>query len=236
VQRWRADPAKTATIDGRMGGTPSTERITQDWSEHVHYLHVGAQRLIRRQVRGAAPCLSDSAGVSWRQRQTEGVDLKNKQMILIAGAILGAAVLAAAAQEKIASQDHSIVTAKDLKWNPIIKGCEISVVEGNPDAAGAPYVVRLHCLDGSKVPAHWHPEDEKLTVLKGVFLVGMGDSFDAKKLHPMNVGDFTVMPKETHHFALCKGDNIVQAHGIGPFKVNWINPSEVIPPDAKPTK
>ena len=162
--------------------------------------------------------------------------MKTRQMTLIAGAILGAAVFAAGAQEKVTSQDHSIVATKDLKWTPIIKGCEMSVVEGNPDAAGAPYVMRLHCVNGTKIPAHWHPEDEKLTVLKGVFLVGTGDSFDAKKLHAMNVGDFTVMPKEMHHFALCKGDNIVQAHGIGPFKVNWINPSEVIPPDAKPTK
>jgi hypothetical protein len=29
-----------------------------------------------------------------------------------------------------------------------------------------------------------------------------------------------------------KGETIVQAHGIGPFKVNWLNPSEVQPPDS----
>jgi hypothetical protein len=31
---------------------------------------------------------------------------------------------------------------------------------------------------------------------------------------------------------MAKGDLILQAHGIGPFKVNWVNPSEVQPPDA----
>ena len=29
-----------------------------------------------------------------------------------------------------------------------------------------------------------------------------------------------------------KGETIVQVHGAGPFKVNWVNPSEVLPPDA----
>jgi hypothetical protein len=48
----------------------------------------------------------------------------------------------------------------------------------------------------------------------------------------MNVGDFTMMPKEMRHFAICKGETSVQIHGLGPFKINWLNPAEVIPPDA----
>ena len=47
----------------------------------------------------------------------------------------------------------------------------------------------------------------------------------------MNVGNFTLMPKEIRHFAMNKGETIVQIHGAGPFKVNWVNPSEVPPPD-----
>jgi hypothetical protein len=37
-----------------------------------------------------------------------------------------------------------------------------------------------------------------------------------------------------HHYASCKTACVVQVHGAGPFKVNWINPADVIPPDAKP--
>jgi len=47
----------------------------------------------------------------------------------------------------------------------------------------------------------------------------------------MNVGNFVTMPKEMRHFAMSKGETIVQVHGAGPFKVNWVNPSEVQPPD-----
>jgi quercetin dioxygenase-like cupin family protein len=119
-----------------------------------------------------------------------------------------------------------------LKWTPIIKGCELAVVDGNPDAEGQPFVVRFHCVDGAKTPPHWHPTDENVTVLKGAFLVGMGETFDESKLQTMNTGNFLMMPKEMRHFAMAKGDMILQVHGIGPFKVNWVNPSEVQPPDA----
>ena len=70
---------------------------------------------------------------------------------------------------------HKIVHSGDLKWAPIIKGCEIALVEGNLDAEGQPFVARFHCSDGAKTPPHWHPTDENITVLRGVFLVGMGE-------------------------------------------------------------
>jgi hypothetical protein len=34
------------------------------------------------------------------------------------------------------------------------------------------------------------------------------------------------------HYGMIEGDTVVQVHGMGPFKVNWVNPSEVQPPDA----
>jgi anti-sigma factor ChrR (cupin superfamily) len=125
-----------------------------------------------------------------------------------------------------------IVHFGDLKWTPIIKGCDLATVSGDSSADGAPFVVRLRCVDGAKIPAHWHPTDENVTVLKGTFLVGMGETFDESKLQPMNVGNFASMPKEMRHYGLIKGDTIVQVHGMGPFKVNWVNPSDVQSPDA----
>jgi quercetin dioxygenase-like cupin family protein len=144
----------------------------------------------------------------------------------------GMVVPMVSAQDQKDASMHRILHNGDLKWNPIIKGCDMAVVEGNPDADGQQFVIRFRCADGAKVPAHWHPTDEYLTVLKGAFLVGTGDTFDETKLQTMNVGNFLRMPKGMHHFALNKGETIVQAHGIGPFKVNWLNPSEVQPPDS----
>jgi anti-sigma factor ChrR (cupin superfamily) len=152
-------------------------------------------------------------------------------------ALIGIAVFAMAlsSQEKTESANaHKIVHFGDLKWTPIIKGCDLAQVDGDPKAEGTPFVVRLRCADGAKIPAHWHPTDENVTVLKGTFLVGMGETFDEAKMQTMNVGNFVSMPKEMRHFAMSKGETIVQVHGAGPFKVNWVNPSDVQPPDAPP--
>jgi quercetin dioxygenase-like cupin family protein len=134
-------------------------------------------------------------------------------------------------EKKESDSAHKIVHSGDLKWIPIMKGCEIAPVSGDFNADGAAFVLRIRCADGIKVPVHWHPTDENLTVLKGTFLVAAGETFDEGKLQTMNVGNFIMMPKEMRHFALCKGETIVQIHGTGPFKVNWVNPSEVQPPD-----
>jgi len=150
-------------------------------------------------------------------------------------ALIGIAAVATAAysqEKKEGAEAHKIVHFGDLKWTPIMKGCDLAPVSGDSNAEGAPFVLRIRCADGIKLPAHWHPTDEHLTVLKGTFLVGMGESFDEAKLQTMNVGNFLTMPKEMRHFGLCKGETIVQVHGAGPFKVNWVNPSEVQPPDA----
>jgi anti-sigma factor ChrR (cupin superfamily) len=137
-------------------------------------------------------------------------------------------------QDKKEVEAHKIVHFGDLKWTPIIKGCDVASVDGDMNAEGTPFVLRLRCADGSKIPAHWHPTDENVTVLKGTFLVGMGETFDESKMQTMNVGNFVSMPKEMRHYAMSKGETIVQVHGAGPFKVNWVNPSEVQPPDAAP--
>jgi len=161
--------------------------------------------------------------------------MKKHPMGTICAALLGTAALtmAASSQEKKEGVEaHKIVHFGDLKWKPIIKGCDLAPVAGDMNAEGAAFVLRIRCADGTKIPAHWHPTDENVTVLKGTFLVGMGESFEESKLQTMNVGNFLTVPKEMRHFAMSKGDTIVQVHATGPFKVNWVNPSEVQPPDA----
>ena len=136
--------------------------------------------------------------------------------------------------QKKSADANNIVHARDLKWTPIMKGCDLAIVSGNPDADGKPFVLQIRCADGTIIPAHLHPTDEHLAVLAGTFLVGMGDKFDKTKLQPMNVGDFIITPHDMRHFAMVKGENSVQIHGLGPFKVNWVNPAEVAHPDGSP--
>src|SRR5882762_2558743 len=166
---------------------------------------------------------------------SEETRMKMDRITVVCGGVLGLAALATGVysqEKKEAGDAHKIVHYGDLKWTPIMKGCDLAAVSGDPNAEGAPFVLRIRCADGTKIPAHWHPADESLTVLKGTFLVATGEAFDEGKLQTMNVGNYVLMPKEMRHFAICKGETIVQIHGAGPFKVNWVNPSEVQPPDA----
>lgn len=159
-------------------------------------------------------------------------EIRMKRVLVVVAGIAVLATAASSQEKKEATEAHKIVRFGDLKWAPIIKGCDLAPVAGDMNAEGAPFVLRIRCADGAKIPAHWHPTDENVTVLKGTFLVGMGESFDDSKLQTMNVGNFVTVPKEMRHYASCKGETIVQVHAMGPFKVNWVNPSEVEPPDA----
>jgi quercetin dioxygenase-like cupin family protein len=161
--------------------------------------------------------------------------MKKNQIAVVCAGVIGLAAIATGVysqEKKEGGEVHKIVHFGDLKWTPIMKGCELAGVSGDPNAEAAAFVLRIRCADGTKIPAHWHPADENLTVLKGTFLVATGEAFDEGKLQTMNVGNYVLMPKEMRHFAICKGETIVQIHGAGPFKVNWVNPSEVQPPDA----
>jgi len=63
--------------------------------------------------------------------------------------------------------------------------------------------------------------DVRWRSFSGVSCVGMGDRFDEHARRDMPAGSYIVMPKGMHHFAIAKGD-VVQAHGVGPFKIHWV--------------
>src|SRR5262245_11079261 len=56
------------------------------------------------------------------------------------------------AQEKKDSGGHGIVHTAELKWTPIIKGCDLASVTGDMNADGAPFAIRLRCAPGTKIP------------------------------------------------------------------------------------
>ena len=122
---------------------------------------------------------------------------------------------------------HGVVTApSDIKWRPLRPGAEIAVVSGNPDAAGEPFVMRMRYSGTVRVPPHWHPTDEHITVLSGTFMLGMGDRVDESSAKALAAGAYAFAPAKMPHFAWSKGDTVVQVHGIGPFSINYVNPAD----------
>ena len=106
-------------------------------------------------------------------------------------------------------------------------GAQMAVLQGDPSVPGQLFTIRLRLPDGYVLPPHWHPTDENVTVIKGTFLVGLGDVFDRKAtLPPLHRGDFISAPANANHFAQARGRTEVQVHAIGPFVINYVNPED----------
>ena len=121
---------------------------------------------------------------------------------------------------------HGIVKPDEIKWKPLRPGAEIAVVSGDPDKPGAPFVMRFRYRGVVRVPPHWHPTDEHITVLSGTFMVGMGERFDESAATELAAGAYTAVTAKMAHYAWSKGDTLVQVHGLGPFSINYVNPAD----------
>lgn len=123
---------------------------------------------------------------------------------------------------------HIMVAPEDISWGecpPFLpEGAKCAVIEGDPQVADALFTLRSKLPDNYKIAPHFHPTDEHITVISGTFAMGLGKEYDEKVLKPMGAGSFMVMPKEKPHFALTRGETIVQVHAVGPMIFTYINP------------
>lgn len=124
------------------------------------------------------------------------------------------------------AQGHGMVTPEQLVWKALIPGVEMAVVAGDPGKKGGLYVIRIRAKDDVKVPPHWHPTDEHITVLAGSFLMAHGDKYDASRLMELKPGAHAVQPATMPHFGLHKAGTVVEVYGEGPFIVNFVNPED----------
>jgi quercetin dioxygenase-like cupin family protein len=129
-----------------------------------------------------------------------------------------------------AHKAHVMVVPDQVKWGPgppsLPPGAQMAVLEGDPTKAGAPFTIRGKFPDGYRVPPHWHPTDERITVIQGTFGVGVGEKFDPAAGREMPTGSYAVMPQGTRHFAWAKSETIIQVSGTGPFVINYVNPAD----------
>src|SRR5512134_1587027 len=78
---------------------------------------------------------------------------------------------------------HRMITPSELKWADVPSlppGAKIAVIEGSMNEA-VPFTVRIRLPANYKLPAHWHPAVERVTVLSGIFNMGVGDELDPQK-------------------------------------------------------
>jgi hypothetical protein len=136
------------------------------------------------------------------------------------------------------ASSHVMVRSASMPWGdapPMLPpGAQAAVLAGDPGKPG-PFVIRLKAPAGYRVPRHWHPTDEQVTVIEGDFSLAMGDGADAHSADFVP-GDFVVLPMKMLHEASTRNGVVVQIQSTGPFEINYVNPADDPRKQAKPAK
>jgi uncharacterized RmlC-like cupin family protein len=125
-------------------------------------------------------------------------------------------------------EHHKMVMVGDLKWDDVPSlppGAKIAVIEG-PMSQAVPFTVRLSFPANYRIPAHWHPAVERVTVLSGEFFMGIGEKLEAENSSGLKPGGVMIMAAKMPHYAWTKEPTVVQLHGTGPWGITYLDPND----------
>ena len=123
---------------------------------------------------------------------------------------------------------HAVIHAADTAWGPappsLPPGAQAALLVGDPGQPGV-FTIRIRMPPGYRVPRHWHPSDEALTLIEGDLTLSMGPAGMAHDA-ALAPGDFLNMPGRMHHQVTTTGGAVVQVQATGPFVINYIDPKD----------
>jgi quercetin dioxygenase-like cupin family protein len=103
-------------------------------------------------------------------------------------------------------------------------GCEIAVLEGNPQSPDL-FTVRFRLSEEFVMPPHSHPKDERVTVLKGKMSVAFGMDGTRENAKQFVPGDYYVNARGAIHTVWADTLSIIQITGIGPWEAVFVEKS-----------
>lgn len=113
---------------------------------------------------------------------------------------------------------------------------DAEILYGDPEKAGAPFVMRIRELPGTRIPLHSHPVDEHVTVVSGTWYFALGETWDSTALQELKTGTYAFAPRGRTMYGYSPDGAVVQVHGIGPFHIAWRDGSATLDdPDAAKT-
>jgi len=102
-------------------------------------------------------------------------------------------------------------------------GVQLMVLDGDPSLP-KPFIMRLKLPANHEIRAHWHPADERVAVISGHIMMGLGDKLDKQKeAHSLPAGSYFRIPAKTHHYGWTTEETVLQLTGHGPWRVNFLN-------------
>jgi quercetin dioxygenase-like cupin family protein len=153
--------------------------------------------------------------------------------VVVVLAVVFTAVLHAQQQQRDhahEAHEKAIITPDKIEWSAgppsLPRGAQVVVLEGDPTQSGM-FTMRAKLPGNYRIPPHTHPRVERVTVLKGVLRLGTGREFDEAKLQDLPTGAFFTMPPGMEHFAATGNEEtVIQLTGMGPWEINYLNPSD----------
>lgn len=114
----------------------------------------------------------------------------------------------------------------DIKWGEappsLPAGAKVYILEGNPLLEGI-FTMRVKFPPYYKLLAHWHPIDERATVLEGMLYVGFGDALDTANATKFTAGCYYVNPLKVHHYVFTGSEGCTfQVTGLGPWGLTYL--------------
>ena len=120
------------------------------------------------------------------------------------------------------------VPADDVPWRPcppsLPSGCEIAVLEGDPQGSGL-FTVRFRLQAGVFMPPHSHPNNERATILDGRLAVAFGEDARRDDAREFGPGDYYVNARGAVHSVWADEISVVQLTGIGPWRADYVTAS-----------
>src|SRR3954451_7095132 len=127
------------------------------------------------------------------------------------GVVAGVMLLAAGSLVVRAQQTGgALVDAEHRRMQPeaaetaIGSGVQMTVY-GDPSKPGL-YAIRRRFKPGEMSKPHYHDQNRLVTVIKGTWYSGEGDTFDPAKTTPMKPGSFMLHPAGLHHYDGAKNE------------------------------
>jgi len=155
------------------------------------------------------------------------------------GAVVLGACIVAFGSVASAQDPRKMIKLDEVKWPPPATGAagtsgvgaiQTVVLKGDPSKAGL-YTLMLRIADPNvRIQAHSHSDDRIATVIKGTWYFGYGDAFDEAHLTALPAGSVYAEPPNVNHYAMTKGEVIIQITGTGPSATKYIEAA------ADPTK
>jgi quercetin dioxygenase-like cupin family protein len=127
------------------------------------------------------------------------------------------AVLLAGAVYAVVDEDGFVrIMMDEIGFEGDENGPQITLIYGDPEQEGF-YLLRARFAPGVFSTPHHHSTDRHVTVIRGTWYTGTGDSFDRDDTVPLSPGSYMMHPAGAVHYDGARDEEvIVEIKGIGP--------------------